>query len=300
MDKDVSPVTQDLFFIASINPYSVIHHDGPFDACNPHRNRKKDYRAPMQAFPAGSANNTIGGSGPVNPKMDLDRFHGRGAEGFNDFASSGAAMGPDLKSLMPKKQEVFNPTDRVELLHGEESTGLGTSTFLDGAPAPRSAIERRASETKEPSPSGGLSRKKSLAVRLRGLSQPRHISSERVISPDTRFIPASNTTPGVAQSAGGPSKMGQESNPFFNDYDDAYEKKGTQIRIAESATNGRARAPSSPYGEKLGRSRTADSPGNNGTGEPVAEKSNAVGGGFLNRMKSLKGPRRTRPERTLT
>src|ERR1700736_3612880 len=30
---------------------SVFHHDGPFDACNPHRNRAGSKRAPMQAFP---------------------------------------------------------------------------------------------------------------------------------------------------------------------------------------------------------------------------------------------------------
>lgn len=254
----------------------------------------------MQAFPTGSANNTLGGSGPVNSKIDFDKFHGRGQEGFNDYATSGAT-GPDLRSLMPKKQETFNPTERIEQLHGEESTGLGTSTFLDGAPAPKSALQRRESEAENPSLSGpGLGRKKSLAVRLRGLSQPRRTdsSADRVISPEARYVPTSPGSPGVAQSAGGMPKTryapGQEKNPFFNDYDDAYEKKGTQIRIAESANSGRARAPSSPKPVGLTRSITTESAGY-GTGEPAEKPSS--GGGFLNRMKSLKGGRRPRPER---
>jgi hypothetical protein len=51
---------------------TVFHHDGPFDACNPHRNVKKDRRAPMEAFPANSANMALGGSGPLNSQIDLD------------------------------------------------------------------------------------------------------------------------------------------------------------------------------------------------------------------------------------
>lgn len=73
--------------VTGIYGAGLFHHDGPFDACNPHRNRKKDHRAPMHAFPADSANNAIGGSGPLNKTIDINQFHGRGAEGFSDYGS---------------------------------------------------------------------------------------------------------------------------------------------------------------------------------------------------------------------
>ncbi|KAI5245530.1 Pal1-domain-containing protein [Aureobasidium subglaciale] len=264
---------------------TVFHHDGPFDACNPHRNRKRDVRAPMQAFPADSANNALGGSGPLNKNIDLDRFHGRGEDAFNDYSQS--------RVQAPAKQvQSFNPADRVEQIHTEPSYGLGTSTFLEGAPASRKDLQRRESET-EPStfPGIGLTRKKSLAHRLRGLSQNRN----NITSPDGNYAPMSPNSPGQVQSAGGRARIAattKESNPFFSDYNDAYEKKGATIRYAEETKGGRARAPSSPPRNGLTRSITADSvPVPN----DVPEKSS--GGGFLNRMKSLKGGRRARPER---
>jgi hypothetical protein len=264
----------------------VFHHDGPFDACNPHRNRKKDVRAPMQAFPADSANNALGGSGPLNKNIDLDRFHGRGEDAFNDYSQS--RIQPITKTV-----QAINPTDRVEQIHTTETYGLGTSTFLDGAPASRKALERRESES-EPSNllGGGLSRKKSLAVRLRGLSQNRNA----VTSPDGNGAPSS---PGQVQSAGGRARIAattKESNPFFNEYNDAYEKKGASIRYAEETKPSRVKASSSPpQRDALTRSLTADSAPAPPANE-MPEKS-SVGGGFLNRMKSLKGGRRARPER---
>jgi hypothetical protein len=92
-----------------------------------------------------------------------------------------------------------------------------------------------------------------------------------------------------------------ESNPFFSEYDDAYEKKGATIKVAEqqeagpsvAPAVGRTRAPSSPMrGTPLERRTTTDSVGMNAEAKP------SIGGAFLTRMKSLKGgPRRTRPER---
>lgn len=251
----------------------------------------------MQAFPAGSANNAIGGSGPLNKNIDLDRFHGRGDEGFSDYAATG---GPDaldpLNRTKSKRQESFNPTDRVEQVHGAETYGLGTSTFLEGAPASKTALQRRESESEAmPTAGSGLGRKKSLAVRLRGLSQSRRAGDERVTSPDARYISGSPGSPaGIAQSAGGRGRItsGNEKNPFFQDYDDAFEKKGAAIRIAEPPFKGRARAPSSPRAAVLTRSLTADSGPMQANDEP--EK---AGGGFLSRMKSLKGGRRPRPDR---
>lgn len=278
---------------------TVFHHDGPFDACNPHRNRTGSQRAPMQAFPKDSANNALGGSGPVNKQLDINQFHGRGAEGFTDFATSGFASDPNHEPFgaggRGQRPAVMNPTARVEPVHGDESMGLGTSTFLEGAPASRTAIKRRESEseTQTLGTIGGLARKASLAQRIRGINNNRTIigPSGRMTSPDPVYqrmmLP---TSPGQ----GNPG----ENNPFFNNDNDAYERKGARIQIAEEPRGdrmvGRARAPSSPMrnagrGAALERRIT-----NDGSGESEGK---TTGGGFLSRVKSLKGGRRNRPER---
>ncbi|KAF2431986.1 Pal1-domain-containing protein [Tothia fuscella] len=280
-----------------------IHHDGPFDAVNPHRNRKRDARAPMQAFPANSANNTIGGSGPVNKNIDLERFHGVGAEGFSDYSNT-------FKRPGAERAMSFDPTARVEPVHGEQSLGLGTSTFLEGAPASKAAMmQRRQSETQEPGAAGGLGRKKSLAQRIRGMSRPERPSGA-IRSPAARYAEqpygateTSPTSPGgppirMAQSAGGPSRAmhkQSETNPFDTLYDAQYEKKGASGRVTETSVpeasvpensySGHTRAPSSPRRNQLQRSQTNT---DNGTEEPKPA------GGFLNRVKSLKGGRRRR------
>lgn len=297
-------VTPTFIFTSVSDETLVFHHDGPFDACNPHRNTKKDRRAPMQAFPEGSANMAMGGSGPLNSRLDLDRFHGRGEEGFQDYGQTRKA---DTTNYV-------NPTDRTEQVHGEASYGLGTSTFLEGAPASRRALERRESEEQSAiapeQMGGGLQRKKSLAQRIRGMSaSQRRGPGGEVRSPDARYngVDGNETSPpraGQAVSAGGPSRANtgytkdNEVNPFDNEYDAAFERKGTQIRIAEqerpTANIGRARAPSSPKPYGLTRSVTADADARRGDEDG---KSLGGGGGFLNRMKSLKGGRRARPER---
>lgn len=266
---------------------SMIHHDGPYDAVQPHRNRRKDHRAPMQAFPVGSANNALGGSGPVNKHIDLDTFHGRGAEGFTDFGAGDFKKRPELEG----RSVSFNPTDRT-VVHGEESVGLGTSTFLDGTPASRAAIQKREIESQQAFVDGGLGRKKSIAQRIRGISQPRRGFGEgngRITSPDARYSAGSPNSP-HAISAGGVSKS-NERNPFFDDYDEAYDKKGAAIKVAESTNNrGPALSPSSPSGRNnLARAITTDSL------PPPPEQQKPSG--FLGRMKSLKGGRRPRPER---
>ena len=302
----------------------VFHHDGPFDACNPDRNRKGSKAAPMNAFAKDSINNTLGGSGPVNSNLDLNQFHGRGAEGFTDFSKSGAQASvselyePYAGASAPIRRghgvrpgvdrtTSYNPTAKVEPVHGDESLGLGTSTFLEGAPASRAAIERRTSESEgvPGAGNGGLGRKKSLVQKIRGISNAnRNLGhSARVTSPEGVYErTTSPTSPGETQSAGGMPKI-QESNPFFHDYDAAYEKKGAQIQIAEErnrseGSGNRARAVSSPKrghpagmsGGILERRVTHDGAEAGADGEPKKE-------GFLSRVKSLKGGKRARPER---
>ncbi|KAF6222589.1 hypothetical protein HO133_000635 [Letharia lupina] len=320
--------------VTSIHGIGMFHHDGPFDACNPHRNRKGSERAPMQAFAKDSANNTIGGSGPVHKEINFAQFHGRGDEGFTDFATSGAVKppaesgiefesyagssaplrrGPGVRPGVDRTSS-FNPTARFDPVHGEESLGLGTSTFLEGAPAARTAIQRRDSENDQipgMGNGGGLGRKRSLAQKIRGISNSNRggafAGPAKVTSPNGFYERTTSPTgAGEVQSAGGMPKIKQTKNPFFNDYDDAYEKKGQKIQIAEQRRrngsigggeeqiNARARAMSSPKRAPTGGMLERRITNDGAFGNP-AEPSG--GGGFLSRVKSLKGGKRVRPER---
>ena len=300
----------------------------------------------MQAFDKNSANMILGGSGPVHKDIDFDKFHGRGAEGFTDFSTSGSGpqntepipyepiVGPSAPPVRnvarvgpggPGRQSSFDPIARAEQVHGEESLGLGTSTFLDGAPAPRAAIQRRESESDvNAGNGGGLGRKRSLAQKIRGINGSRH---GRVTSPENAGqMYRSNTNaspPGESQSAGGMPRIHENNDPFFNDYDEAYEKKGARIQIAETqnrtersgsigsgeeefnaaaATAARSRAMSSPQKEKgaiLERRVTNDGT-TSGLGESAGSSGAAGGGGgggFLSRVKSLKSGKKGRPDR---
>lgn len=254
----------------------------------------------MQAFPEGSANMALGGSGPVRSRIDLDKFHGRGEEGFSEYSTTRKA-----------DTAIINPTDRAEQVHGDETYGLGTSTFLEGAPASKRALQRRESEDQsvpEPAMGGGLTRKKSLAQRFRGMSASRNNGQGGDFrSPTARYggdTFGTSPPPNKALSAGGPLRARytkeNETNPFDNEYDSAFAKKGAQIRIAEQEkpSMGRPRAPSSPKAG-LVRSVTADSAAVRGGSneEERGGNSGGGGGGFLNRMRSLKGGRRARPQR---
>lgn len=236
----------------------------------------------MQAFPEDSLNMKLGGSGPINKKIDLAQYHGMGQEAHIDY-NEAAIVDADAEYMrrpQVERSSSFNPTARIEPVHGSETAGLGTSTFLEGAPASRAAIERRESEYEAQQVAQGLSRKKSLAQRIRG-GRSNTISGPRTTSPEG--------TPTTPLDTG---KSDNNTNPFFKDYDQDYDKKGAQIAFAEQQQKeGRPRAPSSPKrGLGLERSKTAESIGN-GTEESKSAS------GLLNRMKSLKGGRRAKPER---
>ncbi|KAJ5328145.1 hypothetical protein N7541_001718 [Penicillium brevicompactum] len=256
--------------VTSIYGTGMFHHDGPFDACNPHRNRRGVRTAPMQAFPKGSTNMALGGTGPNNSNIDLNLFHGRQEEGHNDFATAARRNADSGNS--------FDPTARVDPIHGPQSMGLGTSTFLDGAPASRSAMARRQSENEGSlAPNGGLARKKSLAQRLRG----RTTGPGRVTSPEY------STPPPALGSSHSASSRNNERNPYFQDqdYDEEWDKKGSSIEARMEG--GRLRSSSSPkQATGLERKPTND--------RYEESKLNPGGGGFLNRMKSLRKPK---PER---
>lgn len=261
----------------------VFHHDGPFDACNPHRNRKGARTAPMQAFPKGSRNMALGGAGPNNSNIDLNLFHGSTPEGYNDFSKGAATAPPPPRRA--NEPITFDPTSNLDPIHGSESMGLGTSTFLDGAPASRSAIARRQSENEHQMvQNGGLQRKKSLAQRIRGRTTG---AAGRVGSP---------TEPAFAgqapDSSHSTSSRNNERNPYFQDHDEAGDKTGDKTKIHEfELSGGRVRSSSSPK-QSTGLERKTTNERSNTVGDD--SKLNPGGGGFLNRMKSLRKPR---PER---
>lgn len=259
---------------------AVFHHDGPFDACNPHRNKNSRRLAPVQAFPADSANNSMAGLGPASQKADHSHIFGnRDAEAFNEYSSNSRPSAGRATS--------FDPKSAIETLHGDESLGLGTSTFLDGAPASRSAMQKTVSEAMEDRPrsssegafgGGGVQRKKSLAQKIRSI-KPDGTSVRRRAPPPpgggaaharppSPSEPRSPTTPGDSKDA-----------PFFGDYDDAYDRKGETIAAAAESERRRERAPSSPRKPHPGLNRVG------------ADDSNS-NGSLLKRVRSLSKPKR--------
>ena len=248
----------------------------------------------MQAFPKDSLNNVLGGGGPINKKPNHAAFLGNNdEEAFKDYSKGGAGFNGyepySNGAIRPEqsKQElsVQSATTRIEPIHGEETLGLGTSTFLEGAPASRTAMQRRESEQATQT-EGGLSRKKSLAQKIRGINNNRrdYGPSGRITSPDGVY----NSTSPEIRTPGGTRT---ETNPFFNEFSNGDDGKNESITIVEPERQpGHGRAPSSPrrgFGDRLERRVTSD--GSAGSDQPAK----VGGGGFLSRVKSLKGgPRR--------
>ncbi|KAK7207883.1 Pal1 cell morphology protein-domain-containing protein [Myxozyma melibiosi] len=148
------------------------HHDGPFDACNPHRNRI-DKKAPMLAFPADSENNSLGAPAHL-------LAHRKGVS---------AAAATAVDGIVGDPVGSFDVTAKTNPVHGEVSLGLGSTTFFEGTPASRAAINSSSSNSKshhdntidfskaggngDQPPSSGLTRKRSIVQRLRSNSAGR-------------------------------------------------------------------------------------------------------------------------------
>jgi hypothetical protein len=241
----------------------------------------------MQAFPEGSVNNTLGGSGPLNKRPDHATFLGNNDdEAFRDYSAGQNG----LANARAKDGTVMSALTRIEPIHGEETLGLGSSTFLEGAPASRAAMQRRESES-QGTAENGLGRKKSLAQRIKGINNgPRrdYGPSGRITSPDGVYSPRSpdnSTTPGGTKL--------HETNPFFSEYTagDDKDMKKESVTFVEPVKSGRIRSPSSPRRGFAGLERRVTSDGM--TDEQQSAK---AGGGFLSRVKSLKGgPRKPKP-----
>lgn len=244
----------------------------------------------MQAFAKDSPNNTIGGSGPLNKKPDHATFMGHADdEAFTDYSTtkkerSGSSSYADpVNSGKGGELPVFDPTARGAILHGDESLGLGTSTFLEGTPAARTDIQRREKERAEAIMDGGLTRKKSLAQRIRGINRPQQgfNASGRMTNPEGAY--GSRRTPsGSYMTSASMQSPKDERNPFFEEFG-----KGEEL-ISVRRTGAEPRSPNSPE-QNLRLERRAT------TEAATPDESKQGGGGLLARVKSLKSGRRTRP-----
>lgn len=236
----------------------VVHHDGPYDALNPHRNRGGSRRAPMKAFPKDSLNNSMGGSGPLNPRPNHATFMGN-----NDMQAF------DEYSAIPKvdsPEGVFDPTSRGHIIHGDESMGLGSSTFLEGTPVSRTVLQKKEQEQAEQVIVEGVKRQKSLAHRIRSVRRPNRNYPEGYKG-QARKLSESVPLPTRAERMG-------ESTPFVAEYD--VEPESLTVR-------GKGDASSPPMDR--GRALSDD-----------ASMPSSSSGGLLSRVKSLKGGRRNRSQ----
>lgn len=223
----------------------------------------------MQAFPKDSLNNSIGGSGPLNAQADHSTFMGETVEAFTDYAAGARA-----KKSATGQAAIFNPVSRGEVIHGDESHGLGTSTFLEGTPAARTTIARRQAEDAQEAMSGGIQRKKSLAHRIRHMNKgPREYNGAGQASPDAmpgRSGEGSDTSQGYFAEFG----KGEDSITVKR-------RDGTLSPISPPPV------PRRGSGAALERRATTDatSPTEDAPLKPT---------GLLGRMKSLKGGRKPR------
>lgn len=257
----------------------TVHHDGPFDALNPHRNRQNSRRAPMQAFPKDSLNNSLGGSGPLRQQADHSTFMGNTEEAFRDYARSGRVNnGQEYQAAPSRDPAIFDSASRGQMIHGDESYGLGTSTFLEGTPAARAAIARRQAEQAQAALDGGLQRKKSLAHRIRHMNKgPRDAS----VSADSQYgKPSPDPTPPAAGTA-------SDDNPFFAEYGKGEDNITVRKRDGTLSPGSPPPVVRRGSGAALERRATTDatSPADEAYSKPT---------GLLGRMKSLKGGRRPR------
>lgn len=144
------------------------HHDGPFDACTPHRNKNSKV-APVKAYAIDGPNNCIKGlSGAPDQSEQMNLAFGKY---YDDDAHGIATISPSKiqhplqanPALSESYPSIINFDSQrlAQPIHGPATAGLGSTTFVDGGPAPRAAQDDMLS------PSRTMSRKKLLVHRLR-------------------------------------------------------------------------------------------------------------------------------------
>lgn len=152
------------------------HHDGPFEACTPHRN-KNNKAAPVMAFPADGPNSSIKGtSQPIKEQLIDYAFGVPNEDDLYQQSKQNPVANVREIYTNPNRSEVsgvrglkedisvyqFDSALKAEPIHGQTTLGLGSSTFIDGAPAPKAAIIEEANNN-------SLARKKSIVHRVKSL-----------------------------------------------------------------------------------------------------------------------------------
>jgi hypothetical protein len=250
----------------------------------------------MQAFPKNSLNNVLGGSGPLNKRPDHATFLGQAdEEAFKDFSTTAPQRKDGYYPQGPSKSDigVFDPTSRGSIVYGDETLGLGASTFLEGTPAARTAIQKSEAETAQETVESAMQRKKSLAQRIRNINRgPRDYPSGRMTNPEgvyaARKSPLDDSMPGSAQP--------NERNPFFNEYDSKAEETISVRRVASPTQMG-TKSPTSPKRDALALERRATADSAMSPDESSGKAGGSSGGGLLARVKSLNKSRRAPPPR---
>lgn len=219
---------------------------------------------------------SMGGSGPLNKRPDHKTFMGNNdGDATADYGVAAAPLKPDVA--------MFDPHQRASVIHGDESVGLGTSTFLEGTPAAKAAVEKAQQESSvDVEDNGGLGRKQS--VFRRALASKREgrgggfSASGRMTNPEGVYY---RDRP----SGGSLSSPRGETNPFFNEYEP---NKGGEEQLSVRRTSGnnptdsKAAVPGS-----LERRATTES-------FEQQQQQPKPKMGLLGRMKSLKGGPRSR------
>lgn len=163
------------------------HHDGPFDAVTPHRN-KNAKAPPVLAFPADGPNNNIGGAptrknamnevfGRIDLEEDDDIYQARPkvsprttAFGVSSDPPSSNGSSTTINAIKGADKDLtaFDPRGRIKTVEGPTTEGLGSTTFLDGAPASTKAIGDDVKAHARQTRLNGVQRKKSFSQKLSG------------------------------------------------------------------------------------------------------------------------------------
>lgn len=157
----VKPKNLDTIDKLDVTGFVGFHHDGPFDACAPHRNVKKE-KAPVMAFPIDGPNNSIAGGTNMTKDDQLNLAFGNYHDEAPVIKTNRTQNDPTSSIYTPKLNPSvinFDSNTNSTPIHGSTTAGLGSTTFLDGAPAPKG--------DELLNPNVGVGRKKSIVQRLR-------------------------------------------------------------------------------------------------------------------------------------
>lgn len=175
----------------------AFHHDGPFDACTPHRN-KNSKAAPVLAFPADGPNSSIKGSNHKNYKEHTIKYINGLRDDDDDDLYTASVTRSNVPSLPRNESQdtiaaikassniiTFDSNAKADPVHGQTTLGLGSSTFLDGTPASAAATQEESLHR-----ANGLARKKSIKQRLAGsneIPKPTNKSQENLNEDKIKF-----------------------------------------------------------------------------------------------------------------